>query len=173
MKEITKDGFGPDKIKIERSVGMRYHLQLTDVDINIPGGNVDEENIKKIMEEFDRRYSELYGEHAGFKEAGRDLINEFVRVIGETTKVKLEKEDLGPPDPSSARKGERQAFFPSTGEFVSTTIYDGDALRPGNIVMGPAILEMTGTTVVVPPDFIARLDEYCNVYLEASVSRKV
>jgi N-methylhydantoinase A/oxoprolinase/acetone carboxylase beta subunit len=108
----------------------------------------------------------LYGEHAGFKESGRDLINEFVRVVGKTPKGKWEKQKLGVPDPSEAKKGERPVYFTSAGRFQETSIYDGDALKPGNIVPGPAILEMTGTTVVVFPGYSALIDPYFNIYLE-------
>jgi len=153
-------------VEIQRSAGMRYHFQLTDVDIAVPGGVLDEEKVQRILEEYDRRYAELYGEHAGFKESGRDLINEFVRVVGRTPKGMIEQEKLEKPDPSAARKGERPVYFPSVREFVNTSIYDGDALRPGNVVPGPAVLEMTGTTVVVSPGYYARLDSYSNIYLE-------
>lgn len=166
LKEMQEDGFLPHQIEIQRSAGMRYHLQLTDVDINIPGGKLDDQKIYQIMENFDRRYAELYGEHAGFKESGRDLINEFVRVIGKTPKGKLERRKLEGPDASHARKGKRPAYFPSVASFLETEIYDGDALKPGNVVPGPAILEMTGTTVVVTPGYQARVDPYLNIFLE-------
>lgn len=166
LKEMQKDGFQPHQIEIRRSAGMRYHLQLTDVDIEIPQGKLDVEKIYRIMEIFDRRYAELYGEHAGFKESGRDLINQFVRVIGKTPKGKLEKRKLEGADASHARKGRRPAFFPYHGSFLETEIYDGDALKPGNLIPGPAILEMTGTTVVVSPGYQARVDPYLNIFLE-------
>lgn len=166
LEEMAEDGFQSHQIKIERSAGMRYHLQLTDVDISIPSGRLDEEKIVQIMAAFDQRYAELYGEHAGFKESGRDLINEFVRVVGKTPKGKWEKQKLGVPDPSEAKKGERPVYFTSAGRFQETSIYDGDALKPGNIVPGPAILEMTGTTVVVFPGYSALIDPYFNIYLE-------
>ena len=166
LREIAEDGFERDRVEIQRSSGMRYHLQLTDIDVAIPGGTLDGRKLQQITEEFDRRYAELYGEHAGFKESGRDLINEFVRIVGKTPKGRMERQEPGPPDPSAARKGTRPAFFPSAGEFLSASIYDGDALRAGNAVPGPAVLEMAGTTVVVPPGYRARLDPYRNVFLE-------
>jgi N-methylhydantoinase A len=166
LREIAEDGFGRDRVEIQRSSGMRYHLQLTDIDVAIPGETLDGKKLQQITEEFDRRYAELYGEHAGFKESGRDLINEFVRVVGKTPKGRMERQELESPDPSAAKKEERQAYFPSAGESLSTSIYDGDALKAGNIVPGPAVLEMAGTTVVVPPGYSARLDPYRNVYLE-------
>jgi N-methylhydantoinase A len=145
---------------------MRYHLQVTDVDIDLPGKELDEETARDVTAAFDRRYAELYGESAGFKEAGRDMISQFVRAIAKTPKGKIEPGASGGESPSAARKGRRRAFFIAAGDFIETDIYDGEKLSPGNIVRGPSILEMAGTTVVVAPGYSARLDEYRNVFLE-------
>ncbi len=51
------------------------------------------------------------------------------------------------------------------GPDVPVDIYDGDRLPANSSVRGPTILEMTGTTVVVPPGYLARLDPYRNIYL--------
>jgi len=166
VRELSSFGFTKDEIEIIRSAGMRYHLQLTDIDVPIPGGKIDEEVAAKIMENFDARYAELYGENAGFKEAGRDMISQFSRVVGRTPKGKVETVKLYPPDPSCGFKGKRKVYFPQVEKFMEASIYDGDVLVPGNIVSGPSILEMLGTTVVVPPGWKARYDEYRNVHLE-------
>ena len=165
-KDVSAYGFTSDEIGVLRSAGMRYHLQLTDIDVPIPPGTIDGEMADRIMESFDTRYAELYGETAGFKEAGRDMISEFVRVIGKTLKGKVEAADLAGPDPAAALKGTREVFFPQVESVTSAAIYDGDALVSGNVVEGPAILEMIGTTVVVSPGYSARYDEFRNVHLE-------
>ena len=50
-----------------------------------------------------------------------------------------------------ARKGTRQAWFPSTGGFVDTAVFDRYRLAAGTRVDGPAIVEERESTVVVPP----------------------
>ncbi len=56
-------------------------------------------------------------------------------------------------------KGQRPVFFEEKMGFVSTFIYDGDAMQVGNIVVGPAIVEQT-TTIVVPPGWRLDVTEY-------------
>ncbi len=165
--ELEGEGFGEDQIAIERWASLRYHLQLTEVDVPVPDGTIDGHALEEIAQRFDARYAELYGAGTGFQEAGRDLIAETVRVRGRTPKGKLSRDDGMPPSPASARKGSRKAFFPLCG-LVETPLYDGDALRAGSLVGGPAVLEMIGTTVLVPPGFRARYDAYRNIYLEAA-----
>ena len=52
------------------------------------------------------------------------------------------------PDASHAQKG-NAAFF--RGDFVAAPIYAGEALRPGNVVAGPAVIEGGATTVPFDP----------------------
>ena len=45
------------------------------------------------------------------------------------------------------------------------TIYDGDALEPGMSFVGPAIIEESGTTVVIPPGLPCHVDDYGNYHI--------
>jgi len=164
--ELESEGFRDDQITVERWASLRYHLQLTEVEVPVPDGALDAAALEEVVRRFDSRYAELYGEGAGFHEAGRDLIAETVRVRGRTPKGRIVREEAAPASPEHVRKGERRAFFASCG-VVETPLYDGDALRAGSVVLGPAVLEMIGTTVLVPPGFRARYDPYRNIYLEA------
>jgi N-methylhydantoinase A len=56
-----------------------------------------------------------------------------------------------------ARLGERRAYFPPDG-FAVTAVYERTRLPIGGRVAGPAIVEQTDTTTVVPPGYAARVD---------------
>ena len=45
-------------------------------------------------------------------------------------------------------------------------VYERDALTPAAAITGPAIIDEFGSTTIVPPDWIARLDESGNLLLE-------
>jgi N-methylhydantoinase A len=164
-KELVEDGFEEDEIEMERIGGIRYHLQLTEIDVNLSNDPLNEKGVADIIERFDTRYAELYGQNAGYKEAGRDIISQYVRAIARTPKVNLKASENGNPDSAEALKGERDAYFADMG-FTPTKIYDGDKLPAGSKASGPAILEMLGTTVVVPPGYNAKFDGYKNIYLK-------
>lgn len=163
--DLVADGFKKNDITMDRIASIRYHLQLTEVDVELSSDPLTGQSAADIIERFDRRYAELYGENAGFKEAGRDVISQFVRAVARTPKVKIKAEENGKPDAKAALKSKREAYFAESG-FVETDIYDGDALPVFSRLTGPAVLEMVGTTVVVPPGFRARLDGYKNIYLD-------
>jgi len=165
VMELEEDGFQKGDIELKRIASIRYHLQLTEVDVELSGDALTQAGADDIIERFDRRYAELYGKNAGYKEAGRDVISQFVRAIARTPKVKLKPEESGGTDAGAALKGKRDAYFADSG-FVTTDIYDGDQLPADSSVPGPAVLEMAGTTVLVPPGYIARFDAYHNIYLK-------
>jgi N-methylhydantoinase A len=164
LAELAADGFEKKNVLLERVASIRYHLQLTEVDVELSGDSLDSDSAPNIIERFDRRYADLYGKNAGYKEAGRDIISQFVRAAAQTPKVSLKKEEQLNRDVESARKGSREACFAGNG-FTPTHIYDGDALPAHCKISGPAVLEMAGTTVVVPPNYIAEFDAYRNIYL--------
>jgi N-methylhydantoinase A len=162
--ELEADGFTKENMVLERVASIRYHLQLTEVDVELSGDSLGPASTPNIIERFDRRYADLYGKNAGYKEAGRDIIRQLVRASARTPKVSLKKEERGNGAAEDAQKGSREACFAGTG-FTPTRIYDGDALPANSKVFGPAVLEMAGTTVVVPPDYVAEFDAYRNIYL--------
>ena len=70
------------------------------------------------------------------------------------------------PDASAAVIGRRDVWLPEAGGFVSCPVYDRDALRSGNRIAGPAIVEQMDTTTVVLPGMTARVEPYLNLVLD-------
>ena len=64
-----------------------------------------------------------------------------------------------------AHKGTRNVDFALEGVHKSE-IYDGDKLEPGMKFVGPAIIETSGTTMVIHPGNLVKMDEYGHVHIE-------
>jgi N-methylhydantoinase A len=63
---------------------------------------------------------------------------------------------------ADARVGERRAYFDG---FVPTAIYERARLPLGARLAGPAIVEQTDTTTIIPPGVTALVDEAGNLRL--------
>jgi N-methylhydantoinase A/acetophenone carboxylase len=69
-------------------------------------------------------------------------------------------------DPAAARKGARPTFWGPERGWLDTGVFDLEALRPGNRIEGPAIVEAPDTTIVIDPSRGFRVDERGNGVIE-------
>jgi N-methylhydantoinase A len=54
---------------------------------------------------------------------------------------------------------------------MPTGVYEMGALKAGNVIVGPAIIEAPTTTMVVPQDARVEIDEYLNLRLRRDSSK--
>ncbi|MDI5789219.1 hypothetical protein PO124_14665 [Bacillus licheniformis] len=59
--------------------------------------------------------------------------------------------------------GERDMYLTSNRR---NAYFNGSMLEPGNLIVGPAIIEQWGTTIVVYPGHEALIDSYRNCVIE-------
>lgn len=75
-----------------------------------------------------------------------------------------------PPEPSNNKpwKGQRRAYYPEAGGWITCDVFDRDALRPGDTLDGPAIIEeRESTTMVLPGDAQLKVDELGGLVIES------
>jgi len=82
----------------------------------------------------------------------------------EIGKLTMAPAALGPADATGAIKAKRQVDYALEGVHEAT-IYDGDALKPGMAFTGPAIIEDSGSTVVIHPGNQVLVDAYANIHI--------
>lgn len=160
---LRREGLRDEDIKLERSVDMRYTLQIHEVEVPINAGKLTSNDLKALDVRFDELYDRLFGKGTGYKMAGREIRTIRVKAIGNIPKppivaaAKLET-NLA----KDALKGKREVWQTEERRFALSPIYDGSALKPGNVVEGCAVIEMPATTIVVPRGHAATVDQYGN-----------
>ena len=103
---------------------------------------------------------------AGRDSASADLVVEVLRLRAKSpvTKVNPQKTSLNGENSEAALKGERN-ICRGTEKAISK-IYEWDKLQAGNVVAGPAVLEGSDTTYVVPQNWRLTIDSYGNGAME-------
>ncbi len=66
-------------------------------------------------------------------------------------------------DTSSEAVAHRPAWFGE--QFLETPVFKRNGLRPGNQIQGPAVIEETESTTIVPPEFTLGVDQALNLIL--------
>jgi N-methylhydantoinase A len=161
---MEREGFEKKDVEFRRTFFMRYRRQLNELAVPVPVKEYHENDILKIMEIFDRKYDEVYGEGSAYREAGVELISFTIDAIGKTPKPTLRVNEGESASPKDALKGSRKVFFTKpVKDYYNTKIYDYDRLRNGNVIEGPSVIETRITTILIPPQKVAKVDKYLNV----------
>jgi N-methylhydantoinase A len=152
--------------RTELSLDMRYVGEVHEVTVDLPTRTrrVTALNLQTAIARFHEIHQQRFAHHN--RQQPVEVLALRLDLIGQTDKPALVRHPLGPEDPGPARVAPRRAFFRALGGFVDTPVYRGDRLRAGNLIVGPAIIEHVGTTIVVYPDHEALIDQYENCVIE-------
>ncbi|HJW70888.1 MAG TPA: hydantoinase/oxoprolinase family protein, partial [Candidatus Binatia bacterium] len=145
------------QIRVERLAALCYPGQTFDMPVALAGrsGPVTARTLDDTVERFHRLHETLHT----YASRDQEPILRGLRVKA----VAVEKKPALPRlsrRKAVARLGARKAFF--GGRYVTTAVWDGPRLAPGQAILGPAIIEEPFTTVVVYPGQRATIDAYGN-----------
>ena len=152
-------GIGAD---MQRSIDLRFANQALDMAIRVPNAPVTAAAIAQAETEFRDLYFGLCGMRP---DDPLQIVNCRLRAVGVVTKPNLPHVTEGDGDPSRALKNSRRAYFSESGGFTDTAVYDRVRLKPGDIIIGPAIMEEPDSTTICPPYYRARVDAHLNLII--------
>jgi len=159
-KVLEKEGISEKDIELTRKAMMRYIGQTYEVETPLSLGQVTREKLNQLLEDFHTTHIKEYGFLR--RDAPVAIVDLRSTLAGKLGKAPLlaykeDKEESG-----YAIKEQREVYFESIG-FISTSIYRGEELSPGNVIEGPAVVEWRDSTVVVPPKRFAKMDKFRNM----------
>ena len=152
--ELEREGCERGQMKVDRRLEMRYAGQIFDVvvdvtDLPLDGDAADAADALQelLHREHERQYTYRLDDEPG------DIINVGVTVVGRLSEMQLPETTRASVDPEKARIMERPMLFRGFDGYRPVAVYDGTILNPGNIVVGPSVVEEPNTTILVPPGF--------------------
>jgi N-methylhydantoinase A len=155
---LEREGVAREDVVLDRFVDAKYQNQLHEITIPVPGGRrLEAGDIEGVARSFHDMHRQLYT--FAVEDAPLDFYHWRLVAFGKLAQHEQRSEELGPEDPSPASKGTRQACFARDASLTTAGVYDGDALRAGMKVTGPAIIERTTTTVVIREGDVLRVNE--------------
>jgi N-methylhydantoinase A len=149
----------------QRSMDMRYKGQYHELEVPVPPGSlIDEIMMEQLIEDFHKMHETLYSYRE--EDTETEILNLRLAAYGKVRTPDLKEESFAGRDASNYGKGERKVFFEESGGFVTACIFDGEKMEVGNVVTGPAIVELETTTIVVPPDADLEVTGYGSFLVE-------
>lgn len=157
-KLIRKEDLDREQLMIDESLDIRYKGQS--FEIQVPW----DYDLDECIEDFHKRHHKKYGFSS--PEESVEIVNARMTMTRMTDKPEFLEHDFFSHEPEKySVKGTRKVYFDSH-HWMETTIFNRDKLNCGNLIEGPAVIEQYDTTIIVPPEFEARVDGYLNILLE-------
>jgi N-methylhydantoinase A len=164
LDTFSEEGYAAKDVELQREAFLRYPTQVHELAISVPMRPLGLQDEALLAERLNDNYALVYGKEAAF-EAGFELLTLRLTGRADPGKPSLVRT---PPQPASSNvsgpMSERKVFF--NGAFVATDVYRGEFLTPGQTLVGPAVVERMGDTVVIPPDSRATVDELMCIRIE-------
>lgn len=165
IKGYQDDGWKPEAVELARSMDVRYGGQVHEVRTPVPRKQLTEDDFNQVIKEFESRYEQKFGRGTAIKQAGIQTITYRVAGVVKTAVPDLAKSTVTSKDSTAALSGQRDVFFKEFHGFSKTNVYDMRKLQGGNVINGPAIVQVVDTTVVLHRGQKATMDEYRNLVI--------
>ncbi len=162
LREFEAENIDRSRVHFMRYGRCRYQNQEHSVEIDLPNGAITSSQLEAIVEHFHTNYEREYTYRLS---APVELVGFHVVAIAEVDKLKPTVASRTGRRVEEAVKGRRQVDFVEAGVHPAT-IYNGDALEPGMRLAGPAIIEESGATTVIPPGLECHIDDYGDYQIE-------
>ncbi len=152
------------EMKFLRSADMRYEGQGYEIQVPLPGEEMSAEDMDRIRESFEDSYKAIY-QRLGPK-VPVEALNWRLVASGATPDLDLRPANGARRPAADAKKDPRPVYFPAWEEKRACDIYDRTRLTPGAEIAGPAVVEESESTVIIPPAWDARVDEFYHLVLQ-------
>jgi N-methylhydantoinase A/oxoprolinase/acetone carboxylase beta subunit/N-methylhydantoinase B/oxoprolinase/acetone carboxylase alpha subunit len=160
---VVEPAAGGAPLACSRRAELRYAGQGHELRVEVPEGTIDRAALDILAEGFERLYEAVYG----LRIAGSAVEVVTWSVTLATRPDPLPAVTATGPTRRAAPSGTREAWEPARGAFCRFALHAREALAPGDLVAGPALIAEDETTTVVPADWQALVDAAGNLVMTA------
>ncbi|OGA22380.1 MAG: 5-oxoprolinase [Betaproteobacteria bacterium RIFCSPLOWO2_02_FULL_67_26] len=160
LDDVAVQGVPRGSIRLARRAHLRYEGTDTAVIVNF---GPPEAMVKQFESGYQGRFS--------FLMPGRALVVEAVSVEATGGGEPVRESFAALPPREGRAQPDRRARMHSGGASHETPVYRRDALRPGDVVAGPAIVAEANATTVVEPQWQAQVTPLNHLVLTRAVPR--
>jgi len=159
-ERMRAEGVAEDQVSLQRTIDMRYAGQWRSIAVPVDGPVGDLGDLGDLVRTFEAEHER---EHSYRREGSPvEVYRLNLRATGATQKAELARHELGDatlPAPVATRA----IRFAGEPEPLDSPVYRRADLPAGAEIAGPAVVEQLDSTVLVPPDATARVDEWLNI----------
>jgi len=159
LYDLEQEGFNQTDTIVQKLLDVRYRGQSFELTIDCP----ENENnfISDIKSSFNKNHFERFGYNDDTQTI--EVVNLRLRVIGLTKKIEIQPQKII--NRIAQESGNANIGFVNAG-ILNSKIYERNKLQPGNYFQGPSLIVQMDCTILIPPDWKAKVDAWHNLILE-------
>ncbi|MFC7395464.1 hydantoinase/oxoprolinase family protein [Scopulibacillus cellulosilyticus] len=155
---LIKEQVSEDKRKYIYGIDARYVGQNYELTVTFSEDQLLDLDVLKEL--FHKEHEKVYSYSK--QDADIEFVNYRLTAVGEQPKAPVRYVESEPREKVPVKSYRNVSF--SDG-YVKTPIYSRDDLRPGDKLLGPAIIEQMDSTTVILPDQTMTVDHYLNLLI--------
>ena len=152
-RKVAEAGIAPEDIVTARSVDMRYRGQGHELQIDLEGLSWPDVRAEDVLARFHAEYERLNAVKG--PDAPIDLITWRTSARGPIPQLPLRADAASTGKPSA--RSRRAVYFGEVHGFVDSLVAPRESLQIGEVVAGPALIELGDATITVGPGATALL----------------
>lgn len=161
IAQFSDEDIQPERVKLTVLCKLRYQNQEHAVEVPLQENEMLAAHWEKIAERFHAMYERQYTYRL---DAPLEIVGFHIVSVAEIGKLDLNEMPVSGLAVESAVKHRRLVDYALEG-IHEATVYDNARLEPGMAFDGPAIIEDSGTTVVIHPKNSVSIDRLGNIHI--------
>ena len=165
--ELGDEGIEEVRRELIGALDLRYVGEQSSISIPVVGNSSGW--LEKTLDTFHATHERLYG--FSVPDEPIELVNVRLRAIGRLYRGEHDRKATAPKSaPRVASIGKRKvAFGPAKSHRIDVPVYARTSLLPHAKFSGPAIVEQSDSTLLVPPGRSVNVDAYANLLIETAL----
>ena len=154
VRDLKHEGFGKDRLKLTRSVAMRYAGQSFEIDV-------------PWSRRFEATFHDAHRERYGYSDSSRaiEVVSLRLRAAGVTQKPRINRRRQGTSNRAAPSHSARVYL---NERAVQVPVFARDELNAGTRLAGPAIITEYSSTTLVPRGYRVEVDPWLNLVIEVA-----
>jgi N-methylhydantoinase A len=167
--DLRIEGLAEDEITLLPALDIRYVGQSFELTVPVPDLESQQPLAgARLIHDFHTAHRQRFSYDS--EDQLVEIVNLRLKAIGHTAKPHFSRQPEGDLNPRAAQAGYKQVYFADVGSAAArpmpTALYERPRLKPGNIILGPAVVFQLDTTTLLPPGWSATVDGWGNLVLE-------
>lgn len=164
VEEAAAGGIPESECSLRWAADLRFMGQTFEIEVPLDAAPLSAEDARDLADSFPEVYEATYGKGTAWEGSQVTLVNVNLTVTAARRVPRLEPVALNGGG-VELEKERRDVLLPGGGR-AEVPVYDGPRVTAGSVFEGPAIVDESDTTLLIPPGWSCRRDAFLSYILE-------